>query len=200
MTQRRRIISGMRSLAGTITLVLFTAAASSAAEHGGGGHGGSFLDLIPYWVNFLLFVGVLYSLLRTPISNYWMQRREGIANAISSAAEQLRNAESTLRRAREDFDNVEEEIARVQEIISKEAQAEQEAVLADARRRAEVIAQRSRDTAASERIQAERTLRQELAERVITRARRRIVERMSPPADEFRRQAAVDAFKSVLRQ
>ena len=41
-----------------------------------------FSDTIPYWINFLMYVGLLVLVLRKPISTGWSSRREGISSAV----------------------------------------------------------------------------------------------------------------------
>lgn len=187
----------MVKLPAALLLVLIPAAA--LASEGGSHHGGaSPLALIPYWINFLLYVGLLYYLLKDQIPKMWAQRREGIDRAIKDAAAELERATFALKTARERFDNVEEEARKIKDVIRKDAFTERDAILEDAKKQCERALQRAHETAASERGQVEQALRRELADHVLANATRRLKEHVTPESDRPRREKVLDGFKQMV--
>ncbi len=179
-------------------LVLMLAPSLACASEGGAHHGASPLALIPYWVNFLLYLGLLYFFLRKEIPRMWAERREGIDRAVKGAAAELEKAVTALETAHERFDNVEEEVRRIKEQIRKDTLIERDAILEDAKRQCERAFQRAHETAASERARAELGVRRELAEHVLANAARRLKERVTPESDRPRRDKVMDGFKQML--
>jgi len=188
------------SIGVALTVMLFgsTDVAASGSSHGAAHGSPGISSLIPYWVNFILFIGILYFLLRKKVPLMWAERREKIAGEIDKASVELKEAEAKLREARNNFDNVEEEIAKAKALIKSEAVMEHEAILTEAKKKADLILQRAKDTAASERSSAEKTLRREMAERVLLLAKQRILKETSPDNDYKRRHRTMEAFKGML--
>ncbi|NMC64411.1 MAG: ATP synthase F0 subunit B [SAR324 cluster bacterium] len=184
----------------SLVIVLFesTNVCASGASHGTAHKSPGISSLIPYWVNFILFLGILYILLRKKVPLIWAERRDKIAEGIDKASVELKEAEAKLREARHNFDNVEEEISKVKALIRNEAAMEHDSILAEAKKKADLIIQRAKDTAASERSSAEKLLRREMGERVLLLARQRLLKQISPENDYQRRLCTMEAFKEML--
>lgn len=184
----------------TMMLFGFTAVAfGSEHAHGGAHSAGGIATLIPFWVNFLLYIGLLYFLLRKQVSLTWAQRRQRISDAVQKAETELKEAEEKLRLARANFDNLEKEASKVRALIDNDAVVECDAIMAEAQKKAELAVQRAKDTAAAERSAKEKALRREIAEHVILLARQRLLEKTSYENDYGRRSSALGAFKQMLQ-
>ena len=187
----------MRRFAGlSLLLVLLCARAAFASE--GHGEGGGLSHLVPYWINFLLYVGLLYYLLKKIVVDFWQARRSGIADAIDESLSQLAKAEAKLVESRERLRNVEREVMQLQTGIERDGQGEAAEIVAEAHRKAGLTVQRAHETCATERVNAEKELRQELAARVVEHARQRLAAGASAESDYARRQNAASTFKSLL--
>lgn len=198
MTQLLRKLKRWIGFALVIVLFESTNVFASAASHGTAHESPGISSLIPYWVNFILFVGILYFLLRKKVPLMWAERRDKVAEGIDKASAELKEAEAKLREARHNFDNVEEEVSKLKALIRNEAAMEHDSILAEAKKKADLIIQRAKDTAASERSSAEKVLRREMGERVLLLARQRILKQTSPENDRERRLCTMEAFKEML--
>lgn len=179
----------------TLTVLAFVPLAAAEAK----GHEQGFSTLIPYWVNFILFVGLLYFLLRKKARAGWAQRRETIENNIDRALAELQQAEQKLHQALKNLDNVAGEASKVEDLLRKEAITEHDAIIAEAKSKAELIIKRAKETAEAEKTSAIQALRSEMVERVVQRARERLLDRLSPAFDYERRQQVLGSFKQMLR-
>lgn len=181
-----------------LTLALLAPLSVMAAEHGGGHGGGSILDLVPYWINFLIFVVGLWYLLRKGAVAFWEGRKQSIAESVSIAGDELRRARDKLAEVRQRFEGVEQEAEKVRVMIERETESEQQEVVSESNKRAEIALERARQTVASERSAGEKQLRRELAERVIEKARNELKEILTADEDHQRRRDVLDAFKQIL--
>ncbi len=104
------------------------------ANEGGSGHymevTGRATDFVPRLFNFAIFAALLYYLIAEPVRNFFVSRREDIA-------EQLREIENRLQKAREDRKAAE------QAVVESEKKAEE--ILRDAEKEISVLKERYKD-------------------------------------------------------
>jgi len=114
--------------------LLFVLPLFLVANEGGSGHylevTGRVNDFVPRLFNFVIFAGLLYYLIADPIRNFFVSRREGIA-------EQLREIENRLQKAKEDRKAAE------QAVTDSEKKAEE--ILRDAEKEVSVLAERYKE-------------------------------------------------------
>jgi F-type H+-transporting ATPase subunit b len=92
-------------------------------------------DFIPRIFNFLVFAGLIYYLVASPIKDFFRGRREGIA-------EQLNEIESKLQEAKEAQKNAE------QALVESEAKAKE--IIADSKKEAALLAERLAESRAKD--------------------------------------------------
>lgn len=119
---------------------------AAAGEHGEGAeHGGLFSGLLGSTINFVILIGVLYYVLRVPLTDYLQSRRTGISKDLVSAAELRATATAQLadidRKVTALPGEIEllrtrgaEEIAAEEQRIAAQATAERERLLEQTRR------------------------------------------------------------------
>jgi F0F1-type ATP synthase membrane subunit b/b' len=183
----RRSIGQMKKTPFLIVAILISATPAFAGG-GGGGHVGSIADLLWPWVNFSLYLLILGALLKKPFAQAWKSRREGIEQAVTTGAKELQQAESVLLFARSRSENLETDCKQLSQSILQDAKREGAQLLEEAKRRTEFLASQAAATVTAEQLQAERLLRQEIAERVLNRAKELLKSELGPEVDrELRR-------------
>ena len=98
-------------------------AAESGAE---GGALSEWLPTIARWFNLLLFVGILYYLLRGPVRNALKTRREGIRRDLMRAQEERNAAVAKLEEVEARLTKLNGEVAVIRDQSEREAQVERE--------------------------------------------------------------------------
>ncbi len=150
----------MSGALGTVALVR-AREPQGGAEGGGHEEAPSFLGL-PFvaWqaLNLVLFLFLLYKLLKKPLTNWVSARRDSVAQQLRDAEEKRGRTEALAKELAARLARIEEEIAELKSHSEKEAVAEQAALTAQAAADAERIVQR----AAAEIDSRVRTARKEL--------------------------------------
>jgi F0F1-type ATP synthase membrane subunit b/b' len=185
------------SIGGTLVplfgaLIATTAAAlAEAAEgsHASSAHHGPSLFLL--WINFALYLGLFFALLRRPLLSQWKLRRERIRSAVERSAKLLEEAQSVYEAAMRDHSALESvlEVAR-QELISS-ANCEAQEMISMARDRADRLLRQASHLAEAERNRRLEVLRQEFARRVIDRAETIVRQSYTEESDRQLRSVAI---------
>lgn len=187
------------------TLAVLTAlcavpALAIAAPHGGheAAHHGSSADLIPFWINFSLYVVVLFVLVRKPIASGWASRRDGIAAAVNKGKVERDQAESALRIAKGKESMLSSDIAALLAQVKNDTKAETEEVLRDAHERASRISAQGKDLLTAEQKAFETSLRKELADEVLKRATEILKKDMNASSDAALRTSSLNTVGQLL--
>lgn len=176
---------------------VFTSFAYAAA--GGEHHSGGFSDTLKYWPNFIVFLFIFIFILRPPFKKFWADRREAIESAVTAGERELKAAMQELQAAKDALATVPSEIDQLKRSISSETEREYDKILAEARSRAERIAEQAGDSVAAERKAAEVEIRRELAERVVEQARQRLKGEINASYDEKLRDAAFKGMGNLVQ-
>ncbi len=99
-----------------IALTLLATAVLSASA--GGEHGGT--DIVPRTVNFLIFAGIIWYLLATPVRNFFAGRAEEISLRLESVQEKLRASKELKESAEAAVEEAKAFAAELQSTIEKE--------------------------------------------------------------------------------
>ncbi|RMG44105.1 MAG: hypothetical protein D6719_02440 [Candidatus Dadabacteria bacterium] len=173
-------------------LFLFLPFAFASAEgHHGGHHQPSFSDIIPFWINFSVYVVVLFVLLKKPLKSGWLARRSAIEEAVSRAERAYKEASEKLHEAKGKLAGLEQEIVTIRDAIAAEAEREAGEILSAGKKRAELIGTNLRETIEMEERAAERAVREEVADYVISKVRDRLINEIDPTFDKSLREAAL---------
>jgi F-type H+-transporting ATPase subunit b len=88
--------------------------------------------LIPRTVNLLIFLAVLFFILRKPLTKAMQERREGIKEELKRAKAEKEEAEKRLREIETRLSRLDEEVAQIKATAEQEAKAEYERLLKQA--------------------------------------------------------------------
>ena len=172
---------------------------SLALAGGGAGYVPSIADTFKYWVNFLLFMGVMVFILRKPFGAFWVSRAEAIHSAVNAGKEAARLAEERLESAKARTANVAQEIAALQARIATESEDESKRLLTEARQRAEAIQARAREAVQAERVNLEARIREEIANQIVERAEQLARERLDAATDRRLRDATLSGVGGLIQ-
>lgn len=141
-------------LKGFVWVFLLTLATPLFAAGDGGDHGFDLMYFIAKTVNFCIFFGLLYFLLRKPISNFFSTRLETIQ-------ENLRLAEKSREEAKRQLDEIQAKMAELDKEINEievnakaEAERERARIQEEAQKEAERIVEQARLDVATMKRQA----------------------------------------------
>jgi len=155
--------------------------------------------LLPYWVNFLIYVGALYFLLRKPARRAWQGRRAAIQKHVAEAAGLLMAAERNLAAIEAKVSELPEALKSLRCEIERETEAEVAAILAEAQQRAEGIVRQAEESGLAERKFAERIARGEIVGLAMERARAKLQDEVTPQLDRSLRLAACQAVGELVQ-
>lgn len=164
----------------------------------GKAHTGSFSDLAIFWLNFIVYIAVMYFLLRKPFPVLWAKRRAGIEQGVRASAAELDRAKATLQQSQQKLNNLENDIARLREEMRSETQAEQKALEAYGKVKSEKILARARDNYVAEKRSLEQKLQHEISEMALKLVRERLSSELSSDADKIWRDAALKNVKELV--
>jgi F-type H+-transporting ATPase subunit b len=172
---------------------------SLAFAGGGEGYVPSIADTLKYWVNFLIFMGVMVFILRKPFGAFWVSRAETIHAAVNAGQEAARLAGERLESAKARIANLAEEIAALQARIATESEDESKRLLTEARQRAEAIQARAREAVQAERMNLEVRIREEIANQIVERAEQLARERLDAATDRRLRDATLSGVSGLIQ-
>lgn len=148
---KRKVITGF------VWVILLTLATPLFAAGGGEEHGFDMVQFVAKIVNFLLFFGLLYYLLRKPVANYFSNRVQVIQNNLKLAEKSREEAKRQLDEIQNKMAELDREISEIETVAQKEAERERERLKEEAVKEAERIVAHARvevDTMKREAIQS----------------------------------------------
>jgi F-type H+-transporting ATPase subunit b len=188
----RRKISLKRAF--IITLLVFLAFPASAFA----AQAESFWDLRWHWMNFVLYLVLLYFLVRKPIAQVWSSRISAIERDVTANKRNLEEANTRFEQVQSKLEQVDEEIRVFSEAIERESQKEAARVIDEAKAKAEKIIAQAKLSAIAEQKGLEAALRRELSEQVIEQAEARLKTGLSEAEHRALRDRAAGEVKSVI--
>jgi len=177
-------------------LVLLTPALvfAAEAEHE---HHASASDLNPYWFHFAAFVVILYMLIKRPITDAVVARREKLGDAVNAGRQQLADAEEKLAQAQKRFAQLTAAIESLKQEIASDAEREAKQILADSIDRAARIKSNAENSAVAELKAAQLKMRNEVAERAVELAREKIKSKINLESDRSLRSASLTGIGNL---
>jgi len=187
-----------RSVTGLLASLPLFASAAHAIE-AEGPHHGSIADLASNYINFAIYIAVLYVLLRKAIPNAWLARREKIRETVLASKAELEAAERELAAVEALTQNLSQEQERAKREIIEQAELEAAAIISSAQERAVRIKSQTKDLLVGEGRSAELQVRASLVSRALEIARGRFAsgeysERQGAYVD-----AAIDRAKRLVQ-
>ena len=161
-------LTGMLSATLRIAAPLCTALLTiSTAFAEGSEHHGSIADLKWFWVNFVLYTVLLSILLQKPLRNGWAARRERIAQAVTSATDDVAKAERELAAVESLIKNSAVDQSRVHSEIVKQGELEAAEILKAASEKSSRLTSQVKDLLEGESRSAQIAFRAELVKRAV---------------------------------
>ncbi len=196
---RRALTRALWQGTGAILAVSVFGAAVAFAEEAEGAHHGSIADLASNWVNFIIYVALLYVLLRNVIPAAWAARRQNIRETVLASKEELEAAERELHTVEALTQNLPREQARAQREIIEQAELEALAIKAAAVERAERTKAQAKDLLVGEGRSAESQVRASLVAKAIELARKRFASGEYSNRQATYVDAAIDRAKRLVQ-
>lgn len=170
-----------------------------ALAAGGAGHGEGLGSLKWYWVNYIVFNGILFYILRPKAIAAWQARHARLAGEVRARAEELTQADSMLREAGQRLARVSEDTRLLATEIQRDTEHEVSQTIAEARRHADRIAHQAADLVKAERLAAQNSLKKEVADLVIGKAAERLRATLTVDSDRSLREQTVNAVRQLMQ-
>jgi len=135
-------------------------------------------------VNFLLWAGILYWLLKDRLPAFLASRRAGIVGELDEAKRMKEEAERKFAEYSERIENLDAELDRMREQMTKGGHAERERIVADAAARGEKIRAEARFLVGQQMKQLREDLTREAVEGAVNAAEKILRERTAAPDQE----------------
>lgn len=163
------------------------------------GHSASFSTLIPFWINFAIYVAILYFILRNKVAAGWGSRRDTIVEAVQKGTAAREGAKERLELAQRQWEKVEQSIQATKSEIAASADAEAKLLVSDAKARAQRMLEQARESAQGELRAAEIKLRRECAHRVVDRATEELKRKLTVDSDKLRRERTMSSVRQLVQ-
>jgi F-type H+-transporting ATPase subunit b len=141
-----------------------------AAAHGGGETTKRLLDLLYRSINFIIFFGVLFFLLRKPLKKALADRRDSIQKELQDLEAKKDEANKEYQALEKRISNIKEEREAILAEYKAEAEKEKQKIIDKAQKTASRIIDQSQITIQQEMQKANQALRQEMSEMAVRMA------------------------------
>lgn len=136
------------------------------------GHGDpSISDLTFYWINFVLYIGIMSYILRKPLAKGWSERTARIKHAVTKSTDEVDSAERDLNAIEALTKTLPQEEEKIRKQIVEQANAEAEDIVRQAQQRAERIRAQAAELLKGENRSAQASFRQGLVARAVQLAK-----------------------------
>ncbi len=124
-------------------------------------------------INFVIFVGLLFYLLKKPVTNYFKSRRESIVEELEEAQRLKEEAEKLLEETQKKLKTLEDEIKNILETFESMAENERQQILKEVERAIERIRASIEEEKASLMSKAKLKLLTQMSKEAIENLRKR---------------------------
>jgi F-type H+-transporting ATPase subunit b len=173
---------------------------AEAAE--GGGHettgysGERWRDFLYRVINFVVYVALLYFLLRGPVKKFLFGRRENVARTLEYLETQSKNLGEQTAAMRKQLDQLSQERLGILSQCERDGAKERDRIIAEANKTAEIIIQRAEATMELEIKTARQKLTAEIGELAKNLAQKEIVENIT---DDDRGRLVLEFVDKVVK-
>jgi F-type H+-transporting ATPase subunit b len=183
----------------SISLISMTLLGAVDALAASGHHGQATPDgLIPYAVNFVLYVSIIFYFCRKPVKQAWTNRISDISAQVQSSQAQRLQAEQKLSVAKQRFESINTLLGTLQEESEASINSEAQAILKDARDRATRIREQGQSMVQAEKNSARRRFRKELAEAIVAKAKATLKKETSADVDKNSRMKTIESIGALI--
>jgi F0F1-type ATP synthase membrane subunit b/b' len=145
----------------------------TAPAHASGGKPPALSDLTFYWVNFVLYIGVMTFILRKPIKNGWAARTARIKQAVAQSTDEVESAERELNAIEALTKGLTAEQERVRQEIVSQAELESAEIVRNANQKSLRIKEQAKEMLRGETRSAESSFKASLVARALQLAKDR---------------------------
>lgn len=184
------------SLSCLISLLFVVSPGFAASAH----HTSSVLDLLYPGINFTLYCGIMYFLLRKPLAKGLQTRSEGVAQAIAQAKNRYDQARSALSKAQSKISNITAEAKSIQDQIASDAMRESEALRKAYDEQLQKTKRQYEETIKREELTLTQELKVELANLVLKLAAEKLSNNLDLNSDKQLRERALLGLNMMKSQ
>jgi F0F1-type ATP synthase membrane subunit b/b' len=181
-----------------VVTLLVAPALLYAAPEGGKAYGPAYT--IPYWINFSVFVGIMYLILRKPFAAFWSSRCQEVQASLTTGTKELEQARESIDEIRALHATLESRKSEIRARIQSETQNEEKAILAQSKNAVDYILASAKQNSEAERVRAIQLLQTDIANEVVVRAEAELKKRIGPDEDRKLRSVASAGLSSFSQQ
>jgi len=181
------------------SLTLAVAVSDFAFASGGAGHQPSIHDIVPFWVNFVIYIALMTVLLRKPIKNGWASRRNRIAEEVASATADMEAAGRELAAVEALTKNLSQEQERARVEILKQGELESNSIVSTAQEKAARLATSTQDLLEGESRSAQTHFRAALVAKAVELSKSKFQTGELAARQSQYVEAAIDRAKKLVR-
>ncbi|MDK2957011.1 MAG: F-type H+-transporting ATPase subunit b [Desulfovibrionales bacterium] len=175
----------------TVLIVALCAATAFASEGGGGEHHAlPWMNFILRWINFIIFVGLIWYLAGKKIKDFFVGRQKGIKKDLEDLDQRRIEADKQLKEVEQSIANIEQEKQAIMDKAREDGEAAKAAIIAKAKESAEKIRAQAVLSAEHETQAAIDALRADMADMVVAAAAKILEEKL----DQGRHEKLVDEY------
>jgi F-type H+-transporting ATPase subunit b len=153
-------------------------------------------DFLYRIINFVVYVAILYILLRKPVKNFLAGRRDKIARTLEYLETQSRNLDEQTRAMRKQLDELSQERLGILSQYERDGAKERDRIIAEAHKTAQVIIQRAEAAMDLEVKTARQKLTTEIGRLAKDLAEKEIVEKIT---DDDRSRLVLEFVEKVVK-
>jgi F0F1-type ATP synthase membrane subunit b/b' len=193
-------IHSLSTRAKTLMVTASVVAGTSHEAFASAGHGEpSISDLTFYWINFLLYVGIMTYILRKPLAKGWAARAARIKQSVMQSSDDVEAAERELNAIEALTKTLPQEEERVRNQIIEQANAEAADIVRQAEQRAVRIREQAKELLKGETRSAQASFRQALVARAVQIAKEKFGAGEFAAREEAYNAAAVTRAKQLVQ-
>lgn len=182
-------------LAALATIFLNASGAYASSGHGEPSIG----DLTFYWVNFVLYVGVMAYIVRKPLAKGWAARTARIKQSVMQSSDDVEAAERELNAIEALTKSLPVEEEKIRQQIVEQANAEAADIVRQAEQRAARIREQAKDLLQGESRSAQSTFRNTLVARAVQLAKEKFGAGEFAAREDAYQTAAVSRAKQLVQ-
>ncbi|MEY4667891.1 MAG: hypothetical protein RL518_590 [Pseudomonadota bacterium] len=202
LSQATPLSQGIPTPVASLVTVSFVSAltfSGAAWASGGAGHQPSIHDIVPFWLNFVVYIAVMTFILRKPIKNGWASRRNRIAEEVSSATSDMEAAERELAAVEALTKNLSQEQERARVDILRQGELEANALVSSAKEKATRLASSAKDLLEGESRSAQAHFRAALVAKAVELSKSKFQTGELAARQSVYVDAAIDRAKKLVR-
>ena len=154
----------------TFAVMATTMSGLAWASEGGGHHELNWWDFFLRLMNFAIMLGLLIYLLKKPLGNFFVSRRENIQNTLIELEQKKLEADKKCAEYKAKLSTLDKEVGQIIAEYVQEGEAEKSKIIEAAQKQAEYLKQQAQLTIQQEIKSARESLQEEIADLTVAAA------------------------------